>query len=195
VDEAWVERVRMDLPELPEAKRDRFLEQYGIPAYDAGVLTASRALADYYEQVVAAGAPAKAASNLVMSELLGALNAEGKEITQSPIGPTDLAGLIKLLEEGSISGKMAKDIFAEMFATGKSANAVVEEKGLKQVSDAGELEAVLRKIFAENPKQVEQFKAGKDKLIGFFVGQAMKETKGQANPQVINELVVKLLKG
>lgn len=195
VDEAWVERVRADLPELPEAKRDRFMDQYQLPAYDAGVLTATRALADYYEEVVAAGAPAKAASNLVMSELLGALHAQGKEITESPITPKNLADLVKMTEDGSISGKMAKDIFAEMFTTKKPAADIVEEKGLKQISDQGELEAVLKKVFIENPRQVEQFKAGKDKLMGFFVGQAMKATKGQANPKLVNELAAKLLKG
>ncbi|MBI5524270.1 MAG: Asp-tRNA(Asn)/Glu-tRNA(Gln) amidotransferase subunit GatB [Desulfarculus sp.] len=189
----WVERIRSELPELPEAKRARFVEAYGLPHYDAGVLTASRPLADYFEAVVASGAGAKAASNWIMSELLGALNAEGKEITQSPISAAHLAKLIGMVDSGAISGKIAKKVFGEMMLSGQDPQAVVEEKGLKQVSDSGALEAVLQRIFEANPGQVEQFKAGKDKLMGFFVGQAMKETKGQANPAVLNELVKKLL--
>ncbi|MBI4798964.1 MAG: Asp-tRNA(Asn)/Glu-tRNA(Gln) amidotransferase subunit GatB [Desulfarculus sp.] len=189
----WVERVRGELPELPEAKRARFAEQYGLPDYDARVLTASRPLAGYFEAVVAAGAQPKAASNWIMSELLGALNAEGREIAQSPIAADRLAKLIAMVDSGEISGKIAKQVFAEMMLSGQDPEAVVEQKGLKQVSDSGALEAVLQKIFDANPGQVEQFKAGKDKLMGFFVGQAMKETKGQANPAVLNELVKKML--
>jgi aspartyl-tRNA(Asn)/glutamyl-tRNA(Gln) amidotransferase subunit B len=193
VDAAWVERVKSELPELPEAKRARFVEQYGLPPYDAGVLTASRPLADYLESAVQAGAAPKAASNWIMSELLGALNAEGKEITQSPVAAGQLAKLIGLVDSGEISGKIAKQVFGEMMQSGLDPEAVVEQKGLKQVSDTKALEAVLQKIFDANPGQVEQFKAGKDKLMGFFVGQAMKETKGQANPAILNELVKKLL--
>jgi aspartyl-tRNA(Asn)/glutamyl-tRNA(Gln) amidotransferase subunit B len=193
VETAWVERVRSKLPELPEEKRARFMEQYGLPVYDAGVLTASRPLADYLESAVRAGAAPKAASNWIMSELLGALNAEGKEITQSPVAAGQLVKLIGLVDSGEISGKIAKQVFAEMMQSGLDPEAVVEQKGLKQVSDTGALEAVLQKIFDANPGQVEQFKAGKDKLMGFFVGQAMKETKGQANPAILNELVKKLL--
>ncbi len=193
VEPAWVERVRSELPELPEAKRARFVEQYGLPDYDARVLTATRPLADYFEAAVKAGAGPKAASNWIMSELLGALNAEGKEITESPIAAVQLAKLIQMVDQGEISGKIAKQVFGEMMQSGQDPQAVVEQKGLKQVSDLSALEAVLQKIFEANPGQVEQFKAGKDKLLGFFVGQAMKETKGQANPAVLNELVKKLL--
>ncbi len=193
VDSAWIERARQALPELPAAKRERFMEQYGLNDYDAGVLCASRPLAGYYEAVVTAGAAAKAAANWVMSDLLGALKAADKEITASPVEPDGLARLIKLIDSGAISGKMAKEVFAEMVATGKAAEAVVAEKGLSQVSDEGELEGILRDIFAANPNEVEAFKGGKKKLMGFFVGQVMKATKGQANPKLVNQLVNKLL--
>ncbi|MFH1060843.1 MAG: Asp-tRNA(Asn)/Glu-tRNA(Gln) amidotransferase subunit GatB [Pseudomonadota bacterium] len=189
----WVERVRGELPELPEAKRARFEQQYGLPAYDAGVLTMSRPLADYFEAVTAACGAAKTASNWIMSELLGALNAEGKEITESPIAAGQLAALISMVESGELSGKLAKQVFGEMMASGQDPAAVVAAKGLKQVSDEGPLREVLQGIFAANPGQVADFKAGKDKLLGFFVGQAMKATKGQANPQMLNDLVRKML--
>ncbi|MGD9124060.1 MAG: Asp-tRNA(Asn)/Glu-tRNA(Gln) amidotransferase subunit GatB [Desulfarculaceae bacterium] len=190
-----IERVRDQLPELPEAKRQRFLDQYGLPQYDAEVLTASRPLADFFEAAVAAGAKAKAASNMIMTDLLGALNAKGQEIKDSPIAPQALAELLKLVDAGEISGKMGKEVFAAMMETSASAAAVIEEKGLRQVSDTGELEAVLSGIFASHPDEVEAFKAGKDKLLGFFVGQVMKATKGQANPKLVNQLIQKMLKG
>ncbi|MCF8033807.1 MAG: Asp-tRNA(Asn)/Glu-tRNA(Gln) amidotransferase subunit GatB [Desulfarculaceae bacterium] len=193
VDEAWVERVRSELPELPGAKRARFMEAYGLNDYDAGVLTAGRPLADYYEAVVAAGAPPKAAANWMMTDLLGALKAEGREIGQAAVKPQGLAELIALIDSGAISNKMAKEVFAEMMATGKGAAKVVEEKGLTQVSDEGELEGLLKEIFAANPEEVEAFKGGKKKLMGFFVGQVMQKTKGQANPKLVNQLVNKLL--
>jgi len=195
VDTAWVERARQALPELPAAKRERFGEQYGLNDYDAGVLCASRPLAGYYEAVVAAGAGSKAAANWVMSDLLGALKAAELEIIASPVKPDGLAGLIKLIDSGAISNKMAKEVFAEMMASGKAAEAVVAEKGLSQVSDEGELEGILRDIFAANPNEVEAFKGGKKKLMGFFVGQVMKATKGQANPKLVNQLVNQLLGG
>ncbi len=195
VDEAWIERVRAGLPELPAAKRERLMAEHGLSDYDAGVLTASRALADYYEAVVAAGAPAKAAANWVMSDLIGALKAQGREIEQAALTPAALAGLLKLVEAGTISGKMAKDVFAEMLESGQEALAIVQKKGLTQVSDAGELEGLLQEIFAANPDEVAAFKGGKKKLMGFFVGQVMQKTKGQANPQVVNQLISKLLGG
>jgi aspartyl-tRNA(Asn)/glutamyl-tRNA(Gln) amidotransferase subunit B len=189
----WIERVRAALPELPAAKRERFVADYGLSDYDAGVLTASRPLADYYEAAVAAGAPAKAAANWVTSDLLGALKAQNLEIEQSPLAPAGLAGLIKLIEAGTISGKMAKEVFAEMLSTGKDAEAVVKAKGLAQVSDEGELATLLQEIFAANPAEVEAFKGGKKKLMGFFVGQVMQKTKGQANPKLVNQLINQLL--
>ncbi|MCF8065382.1 MAG: Asp-tRNA(Asn)/Glu-tRNA(Gln) amidotransferase subunit GatB [Desulfarculaceae bacterium] len=195
VDDAWVERVRAGLPELPEAKRARLVAEFGLSEYDAGVLTASKALADYYEAVAGAGAPAKTAANWVTSDLIGALKAQGLEIGQTPISPGGLAGLLKLIEAGTISGKMAKEVFAEMMDTGEQAEAIVKKKGLTQVSDAGELESLLQEIFAANPDEVEAFKGGKKKLMGFFVGQVMQKTKGQANPKVVNQLINKLLGG
>ncbi|MFH2125287.1 MAG: Asp-tRNA(Asn)/Glu-tRNA(Gln) amidotransferase subunit GatB [Pseudomonadota bacterium] len=195
VDEAWIERVRAGLPELPEAKRRRLVAEHGLSEYDAGVLTASKAMADYYEAAVAAGAPAKAAANWVTSDLVGALKAQSLEIGQTPISPEGLAGLIKLIEAGTISGKMAKEVFADMMGTGEAAEAIVKKKGLTQVSDEGELESMLQEIFAANPAEVEAFKGGKKKLMGFFVGQVMQKTKGQANPKLVNQLINKLLGG
>ncbi len=195
VDEAWIEAVKAELPELPEAKRARFVERYALPAYDAGVLTASKPLADYFEAVVKDGAAAKAASNWIMGELLGALNAQGQEIEASPIAPAQLAGLLRMLEAGELSGKMAKDVFGEMFASGADAAAIVEKKGLKQISDARALEGIVAGVVAANPEQAEQFRAGKEKVLGFFVGQVMKQTKGQANPALVNDLVRKILAG
>ncbi len=157
VDEAWLEEVRSTLPELPDAKRARFESVYGLPAYDAGVLTATRVLADYYEAAVGAfaGDP-KMVSNWVMSELLGLLNRDGKEIGESPVGPGDLAGLLRLMADGAISGKIAKEVFEEMYATGRDAEAIVEEGGLEQISDTGELEALVVQVLSENPDAVER---------------------------------------
>jgi aspartyl-tRNA(Asn)/glutamyl-tRNA(Gln) amidotransferase subunit B len=157
------------------------------------VLTAERALADYYEAVVAATKNAKAAANWVMNELLGRLNAAGKEIDSSPVMASSLAELILKIESGEISGKIAKTVFDDMFATGKSPDAIIKEKGLVQISDAGQLESVIEKVLAANPSHVADYKAGKVKLLGFFVGQVMKETKGQGNPALVNELVKKAL--
>ncbi|KIX11890.1 Asp-tRNA(Asn)/Glu-tRNA(Gln) amidotransferase subunit GatB [Dethiosulfatarculus sandiegensis] len=195
VDQDWVESLNQNLPELPEAKRLRFVEQYGLPAYDAEVLTASRHLADYFEKVVQQKVPAKAASNLIMGDLLGQLHAAGLDIRQSPVSPEAMAELLNLVDSGELSGKMGKEVFSEMFENNESASRVVERKGLRQVSDMGELTAVLEQILADNPQQVEQFRAGKEKLKGFFVGQAMKATKGQANPKLVNQLLDTLLKG
>lgn len=194
VDQAWIDKTRDGLPELPQAKRERFIADYGLTDYDAGVLTASKPVAQYFEDVVAAGAEAKAASNWITSELMGALNAEGLDIGEAKIKPDGLAELIELIAGGTLSSKLAKEVFGHMFESGKSASVIVEEKGLKQVSDSGELEGVLQKIFDDNPDEVTQFKAGKQKLMGFFVGQVMKQTKGQANPKLVNELVRKMLK-
>ena len=191
VDEAWLEEVRSTLPELPDAKRARFESVYGLPAYDAGVLTATRALADYYEAAVEAfaGDP-KMVSNWVMSELLGLLNRDGREITESPVDPGGLAGLLRLMADGTISGKIAKEVFEEMYATGRDAEAIVEERGLEQISDAGELEALVVQVLSENPDAVERYRSGKTQIVGFLVGQVMKATKGQANPKIVNELLL-----
>ncbi len=190
IEPAFVERVRAELPELPDAKRARFMSDYGLPAYDAGVLTASRELADYYEAVVeAVGGEPKLCANWVMVELLGALNKAGLELSQSPIGPADLAELILRIQDGTVSTRAAKEVFEGMWAGEGDADTVIEKRGLKQLSDAGALEAIVDEVIAANPQQVEQYRAGKTKLLGFFVGQVMKASQGKANPQQVNEIL------
>ncbi len=187
-------QVKGQMPELPTAKRDRFKTAYELTDYDASVLTASRDLADYYEVVVAKTGNAKLSANWVMNELLGRLNTEGQEIEKSPVSADHLASLVAKIVSQELSGKMAKDIFEEMFVTSKSPESIIKEKGLSQISDTGELEKIIRQVILANPKQTEEFRSGKDKLLGFFVGQVMKATKGQGNPGMVNELVTKLLK-
>ena len=189
VSESWQEEIRKTIPELPEAKRQRLMEQYGLKEYDAEVLTASQELAGYFEQVAAKAPDPKAAANWIMVELLGALNAVGKPITESPVSAEALAGLLGLIQDGTVSGKMAKDVFGKMFETGKSARQIVDESGLRQITDVEQIRVVIQQIVAANPKQLEQYRSGKTNLFGFFVGQVMKETKGQANPQKVNELL------
>ncbi len=191
----WVEEVRLGLPELPEAKIERFVGEYALPRYDAEVLSADRALADYFEGVVAAGANPKASSNWVMGDLTRALNAEGTGIEGSPVTPQMLAGMLRRIDDGTISGKIAKTVFDEMWKSGKEADAVIAEKGLKQVTDTGAIEAVIDEILAANPGQVEEYRSGKEKVFGFFVGQVMKASKGKANPAAVNELLKKKLAG
>jgi aspartyl-tRNA(Asn)/glutamyl-tRNA(Gln) amidotransferase subunit B len=186
---SWIAQIRADLPELPDAKRARFAAQYGLSTYDATVLTGSRALAEYYEAVVRHGIPAKAAANWIMSELLALLNADGIEIEACRVTPKSFAALFALMEDGTISGKIAKTVFEEMYRTGSEPGAVVAAKGLTQVSDAGELAAVIDQVLADSPKELEQYRSGKDKLFGFFVGQVMKRTQGKANPAKVNELL------
>jgi aspartyl-tRNA(Asn)/glutamyl-tRNA(Gln) amidotransferase subunit B len=196
VDEAFIARVSEGLPELPDQKRDRFVADYGLPVYDANVLTASRELADFYEATVAAagGAP-KVAANWVMSELGGVLNAQGLDITGSPVSAEALGGLIRRMEDQTISGKIAKQVFEAMVAGEGSADEVIEAKGLKQITDAGEIERMIDAVVAENPGQVEQYRAGKGKVLGWFVGQVMKASKGKANPEQVNELLRRKLDG
>jgi aspartyl-tRNA(Asn)/glutamyl-tRNA(Gln) amidotransferase subunit B len=193
VNEGWQEEIRARMPELPEAKRQRFCEQYGIPEYDAGVLTTSRALADFFEQTVAFGASAKAASNWIMGDLLRDLKEFDKDIQTSPVKPKAIADLIQLIEKGEISGKMAKDVFEVMFREEKSPQEIIEEKGLKQITGTAEIEKAIHEVIASNPKTVEQYRGGKKATFGFFVGQVMKATKGQANPGLVNELLKKIL--
>jgi len=196
IEPAFVERVRAALPELPDAKRARFMSEYGLPAYDAGVLTASRELADFYEQVVeAVGGEPKLCANWVMVELLGALNKAGRELAESPIGPADLALLIRRIQDGTVSTRAAKEVFEGMWAGEGDADAVIEKRGLKQLSDTSALEAIVDEVIAANPAQVEQYKAGKTKLLGFFVGQVMKASQGKANPQQVNEIIRRKLEG
>lgn len=189
VTDALIEDARATLPELPRAKRERFVSEHGIPAYDAGVLTASRALADYYEQAVKETGEPKLSSNWIMGELLRLLNEEGRDIKDCPISPGGVADIIKMVKGGQISGKMAKEIFEEMYKTGKTAADIVKAKGLSQISDEGELAKIVEEIVKNNPDNVAKFKAGKTAVIGFFVGEIMKATKGKANPQVINKLL------
>jgi len=189
VGPAWIEEIRAGLPELPDAKKARFVSQYGIPEYDAGILTASKALANYFEECVRIHPQPKAVSNWIMGELLRELNQDDREIEGCPVTPQDLAELLTLIEDGTISGKMAKEIFAEMYASRRSPRQIVREKGLAQISDEGVLDAVISRILAENPDQVTAYRQGKEKLFGFFVGQIMKATKGQANPQRVSELL------
>ncbi len=194
LDEAWVEEIEAALPELPDDKKARFVDDYGLSAYDAGVLVAEKEIADYYE-TAAKGRDAKLAANWVTSELFGALNKAGLDVASSPVPAAALGGLIDLIADGAISGRIAKEVFAEMFATGKEAAAIVEEKGLTQVSDEGEIAAIVDQIIADNPAQAKQYRAGNVKLIGWFVGQVMGATQGKANPKLVNETLTKKLSG
>jgi len=193
VDADWEARLREGLPELPAARRARFIEAYGLSAYDAGVLTATKAMADYYEAAVAAGAAPKPAANWLMVDLQALIADARIELTACKVAPAQLAGLLALIEDGTISGKMAKDVLAEMFASGSDATAVVEAKGLRQISDVSELEAVVRSVIEANPGPVEDFRNGKQKAMGFLVGQIMKATKGSANPKVVNDVLLREL--
>jgi len=193
IDEAFIESVRRELPELPDAKKARFMDQYGLSAYDAGVLTATRDMADYYEAVAAAVGDAKLSANWVMGELSGALNKATLDITESPISAEALSGLLARILDNTISGKLAKQVFEAMWEGEGSADEVIEKQGLKQITDPAAIEAMIRDIMAANPKQVEQYRAGQEKLLGFFVGQVMKTSGGKANPGEVNKLLRKLL--
>ena len=190
----FIESVRAGLPELPDAKRDRFKSEYGLTDYDAEVLTATRELATYFEAVVkAAGCDAKLCANWVMGDLAAALNKAGLEIEHSPVKPDRLAGLVQRIADDTISGKIAKQVFEALWESGDTADAIIEKQGLKQITDTGAIEAIIDEIIAANPDQVAGYKSGKDKLFGFFVGQAMKATGGKANPAQLNELLKKKL--
>jgi len=189
ISDTWRQQIQSRMPELPELKKKRFIEVYGLREYDAQVLTASRALAEYYETAAKSSTDPKAVANWVMGDLLGELKAEGKEITESPITPQNLGELVSLISKGSLSGKLAKDIFPKMFATGDSPKAIMEREGLQQISDSGAIEKIVDDVLAANPKQVEQYRSGKTAVIGFLVGQVMKVSKGQANPGMVNDLL------
>ena len=189
VTDELINQVRSTLPELPIARRERFVSEYGIPSYDAGVLTASRDLADYYEQAVKETGEPKLSSNWIMGELLRLLNEDSRDVRDCPISPVGVADIIKMVKGGQISGKMAKEVFEEMYKTGKAAADIVKAKGLTQISDEGELAKIVEEIVKNNPDNVAKFKAGKTTVMGFFVGEIMKATKGKANPQVINKLL------
>ncbi|MGC9993864.1 MAG: Asp-tRNA(Asn)/Glu-tRNA(Gln) amidotransferase subunit GatB [Terriglobia bacterium] len=193
ITEEWKEEVRRSLPELPEARRQRFLRDYSLTDYDAAQLTSSRVLADYFEQVAKACGEPKLAANWVLSELLYLLKEANKEITESPISAQALAELLTAIAAGTISGKMGKEILVEMFASGKTARQIIAEQGLEQIQDADKLAAVARQIIAANPKQAEQYRKGKTATLGWFVGQMMKATHGQANPHLVQEVLKKEL--
>lgn len=189
ISREWVEELKAGLPELPAFKKERLIKEHGLPEYDAGVITSSRALAEFYDKTVSLHSDYKAVSNWIMVELLKLLNAENLEITDSKITPQGLAKMLKMIEKGTISGKIAKQVFEEMFNTGKDPEVIVKEKGLVQISDEGQISTIVDQVIANNPKSVQDFKAGKEKAIGFLVGQVMKETRGQANPGVVNKLL------
>jgi aspartyl-tRNA(Asn)/glutamyl-tRNA(Gln) amidotransferase subunit B len=189
IDDGWIQSVKKSLPELPDEKKKRFMAQYKLPSYDAGLLTSDRELADYFEDCVGIFARPKQVSNWVMGPLLGILNTQEKAIKDAPVSPDSLARLLALVEKGVISGKIAKTVFDEMAQTGKPAQQIVEEKGLVQISDTDAIEEVVSNVISNNPKEVEAYKNGKTKLLGFFVGQVMKETKGKANPKLVNEIL------
>lgn len=194
LDAQWVEDIKKTLPELPDEKKQRFISQYGLTDYDASVLVAEKASADFFE-TVAAGRDGKLAANWVTSELFGALNKMGKSIEESPISGAALGGLIELISNDTISGRIAKDVFADMLASGKPAAQIVEEKGLRQVTDMGAIGAEIDKILAANADKVAEYRSGKDKLFGFFVGQVMKATGGKLNPALLNDTLKEKLKG
>ena len=189
IDDEWISSIKEALPELPDRKYHRFQEVYELPSYDAEVLTSNRELADYFEACVKGYPQPKLVSNWVMVSLLGYLNAQGKTIDQSPIRPQDLAGLLKLMDEGLISGKIAKTVFEEMAQSGKPPRQIVEEKGWVQVSDESLIEGVVAQVLADHPEEVDAYRNGKTKLLGFFVGQVMKATQGKANPKTVNQIL------
>ena len=198
LDEAFIENIRATLPELPDQKAARFSKDYGLSAYDAGVLTASRELAAFYEAVAKeAGGDAKLAANWVMGELAAALNKDGLEIGASRISSSALAKLLKRISDNTISGKIAKEVFEAMWAAGEGetgdADAIIEAKGLRQITDTSAIEKAIDEVMAKNPGQLADYRGGKDKLFGFFVGQVMKATGGKANPAQLNELLKKKL--
>lgn len=193
VMEDYIEKLRAELPEMPKEKRQRMIDKDGLPEYDAGIITASKALVDFYDAVHTHYGDAKKISNWIMGELLAKVNAEGIELDALKIQPEQMAALLKLVDSGEISGKIAKKVFAEMFETGKNPDDIIKEQGLKQISDETELKTMIEQVAETNPKSVEDYKAGKTKALGFLVGQIMKQSRGQANPAVINRLLVEKL--
>jgi aspartyl-tRNA(Asn)/glutamyl-tRNA(Gln) amidotransferase subunit B len=190
IDSAYIDKVRETLPELPDAKRQRFIDAYAIKAEDALILTASRPLADYFEAVAgSAELGAQVAANWVIGELSGALNRDGLDIDQSPIAAEHLAGLLDRIHDNTISGKIAKEVFEAMWAGEGSADEIIEAKGLRQITDSAAIESIVDKVIEANPAQVADYRAGKDKLIGYFVGQVMRETGGKANPGQVNAIL------
>jgi aspartyl-tRNA(Asn)/glutamyl-tRNA(Gln) amidotransferase subunit B len=193
LDARWIEELRLHLPELPDARRRRFVEQYALPDYDAGVLTASRELADYFEATAAASGNPKASSNWVMGALTAKMNDRGVAITDVPLVPESLAGLIKLIDSGTISGPVTRVVFEKMYDTGRGAAEIVESEGLSRIDDEAAIMAAIRSVVDANPKPVADFRAGKQQTLGFLVGKVMRATEGRANPAVVNDLLRKVL--
>ncbi len=193
ITDEWLERIRAEMPELPRAKRARFETDLGLSKYDAEVLTQAPEIARYFESAAQGFGNAKGIANWVSNELLGRLNASGTSISETKVAPHQLQGLVRLIDEGLISGKIAKDVFDAMLESGKDAAQIVEEKGLRQMSDTGELEVVCRAVIEKSPKILEDYRAGKEKAFGAFVGGVMKETRGKANPALVNEILKKVL--
>ena len=193
ISEATIADVRREMPELPAAKRARFQSEYGISAYDAGVLTDSRALADYFEAAARAGAPAKSAAGWISVELLRRLNDAGKEISECPVKPAALAELLAKIEKGEITAASGKKVFATMFETGKSAAEIIAAEGLAQITDTGAIEKIAREVVAKSPDNAAKYRAGSEGVFKYFVGQIMRETRGQANPQAVNEILKRVL--
>ena len=189
VSDEWRERLRSEMPELPGEKRARFIDAYGLREYDADVLTQTRELAAYFEKVAVASGNALEASKWVQGDLMALLNAQGKDITESPVAPDQLGDLLALIGKGELSGKMAKEVFAKMFATELPGADIIEREGMRQISDTSEIAKIIDDVLARNPKQLEQYRSGKTSVAAFFVGQVMKATRGQANPQAVNELL------
>ncbi|MFZ5647628.1 MAG: Asp-tRNA(Asn)/Glu-tRNA(Gln) amidotransferase subunit GatB [Bacillota bacterium] len=189
IDRGWVEEIRSSLPELPDQRRARYVNEYGLPEYDASVITSTKEMADYFEICLSEYPNAKTVSNWVMGDLSRLLNAASMDISQCRIKPGQLAEMLKLIDKGTISGKIAKTVFEEMFETGKGPEDIVREKGLVQITDEGAIASVVDQVLADNPKVVEDFRAGKEKALGFLVGQVMKLTRGKANPEMVNRML------
>lgn len=190
IDDAWKERVRAQIPELPDARKARYINELGLPAYDAMVLTQSKDVSDFFEATIAAGADAKQASNWIMGEVMAYLNAEAKEITEVPLTPEALAKLIALIEKGTISSKIAKKVFKELMKNGGDPEKIVKEKGLVQISDEAQLREIILPILDANEQSIIDYKNGKDRALGFLVGEVMKKTRGQANPPMVNKIIL-----
>jgi aspartyl-tRNA(Asn)/glutamyl-tRNA(Gln) amidotransferase subunit B len=193
LDDEFIENIRKTLPVLPDELKEKFIKEYGLPEYDASVLTSVKSYATYFEETVNLVNSPKKVSNWIMSELLRVVNDKGCDIFDAGITPEYLAEIVKLIDDGKISGKIAKDVFEEVIETGKNPSVIIEEKGLVQISDDSKLESIICKIIENSPKEAERFRNGEQKLMGFFVGQVMKETKGKANPKLVNEIINKLL--
>ncbi len=189
ISQEWIERVRKELPELPQAKKDRFIKTYGIPGYDAGVLVSSKVLAAFYEEAAKLSGDAKLASNFIMTEILRRLKDMDSDISDMPFDASDFADLLKFVKSGTVSNNMAKKVFREMAETGKKPEKIIEEKGMKQITDESAIEEIVDRVISENPQSVEDYRNGKDRAVGFLVGQAMKASKGKAAPQTVNRMV------